>query len=82
MCNISTYHQGLVPTATNLEMGDDIPKKAGAYCKGVWLQFIGTETPKPKKFQHPTITKLLEGFKGLFQEPIKLPLARSFDHKI
>jgi hypothetical protein len=27
--------QGLVPTATNLEVGETIPKKAD--CKGVWL---------------------------------------------
>jgi hypothetical protein len=61
--------QGLVLAATNLEVGEAIPKKAGADCKGVWLQIVGTEAPKPKQFQHPTIIDLLDGFKSIFKEP-------------
>jgi hypothetical protein len=63
-------------------MGEGILKKEGAECKGIWLQLIGLETPKSKKLQHPVIAELLEGFKGIFQEPTELPPARSFDHKI
>jgi hypothetical protein len=32
--------------------------------------------------QHSTIAELLEGFKGIFQEPSRLPPIRSHDHKI
>jgi hypothetical protein len=74
--------RGLEPAETNLEMGEGILKKEGAEYKGIWLQFIGPETPKSKKLQHPAIAELLEGFKGIFQEPTELPPVRSFDHKI
>jgi hypothetical protein len=30
-------------------MGEGILKKEGAEYKGIWLQFIGPETPKSKK---------------------------------
>jgi hypothetical protein len=74
--------QGLVPAVTNLEVGEIIPKKAGADSKEVWLQLVGTKAPKPKQFQHPAITELLDGFKRIFEEPTEWPPTRSFDHKI
>jgi hypothetical protein len=40
------------------------------------------EGPKPKQFQHPPITELLDEINGIFKEPTKLPPTRSFDHKI
>jgi hypothetical protein len=74
--------QGLIQAANNLEMGEGIPRKPGAECKGIWLQLIGAEAPKPKKLQHPLIAEVLEGFTGVFQETTKLPPSKSFDHKI
>ncbi len=59
----------MIPAATNFEMGEDIPRKEGAKCNGIWLFLIGTEATKPKKLQHPAIAELLKGFKGLFKEP-------------
>jgi hypothetical protein len=74
--------QGLIKTANNLVKGEGLLRKAGAECKGIWLQLIGAKTPKPKRLQHPALAELLEGFTGVFQEPTELPPSRNFDHNI
>jgi hypothetical protein len=81
-CTREVTLQGLNPTATILEVEEDLPKNAGAKHKGIWLQLLGAEPPRAQKLQHPAIAELLEGFKGIFQEPTGLPPTRNFDHKI
>jgi hypothetical protein len=74
--------QGLIKTANNLVKGEGLLRKVGVECRGIWLQLIGAEAPKPKRLPHPTLAELLDGFTGVFQEPTELPPSRNFDHNI
>jgi hypothetical protein len=74
--------EGLNRSATHLEVGEELPKQAGAEHKGIWQQLSGAESPRVQKLQHLAIAELLDGFEGVFQEPTGLPPNRSFDHRI
>ncbi len=74
--------EGLNRSTTHLEVGEELPKQAGAEHKGIWQQLSGAESPRVQKLQHLAIAELLDGFEGVFQEPTGLPPNRSFDHRI